>query len=154
MTRHHALLLLVVSLLLVGAAYASAFLPEGWPGWAPWSLLVGTVLSLVAVSLLGASPARGRSPGRLLVALGMVFVLLTGGVGVGLLLSTPEADARLFGGLPAGAAFLVYGAGLLPLLVVPLTYAWVFPRVGFGEGEVEALVERARKARGSMDGAE
>jgi len=152
LTRSFSLFLLVLSLALVGGAYASAFLPDGWPAWAPWALLVGTVTSLLAISLVGTTPPGGQAPRRLLVALGGVFLLLVGGVGAGLLLPAPGADSPLVGGLPPGAAFLVYGAGLLPLLVVPLTYAWVFPRVGFGEGEVEALTRRAREAAASRPG--
>jgi len=148
MSRTSSLLALVVSLLLVGAAYASAFLPSGAPPWAPWALLVGSVAALLAISLLGAavSPAPGRAPARLLVPLGAVFVLLVGGVGAGLLLPDPAAGDPLYGGLPAGAAFLLYGAGMLPLLVVPLAYAWVFPAVGFGEGELERVRDRALAA--------
>jgi hypothetical protein len=180
-SRTSSLLALVVSLLLVGAAYASAFLPSGAPAWAPWALLVGSVVALLAISLLGtggggvgggtgqvagaeggeavgggaagggaagggANPASARAPVRLLIPLGAVFVLLVGGVGAGLLIPDPAAGDALYGGLPAGAAFLLYGAGILPLLVVPLAYAWVFPAVGFGEGELERVRDRALEA--------
>jgi hypothetical protein len=152
-SRRLSLPILVASLLGIGVAYASAFLPGGAPAWAPALLLAGSVTALVAISLLGAaSGARGADP-RLLAPLAVAGLLLAGGVGAGFLLPEPGPGAALYGGLPAGAAFLLFGAGLLPLLVVPLAYAWTFPRTGFGEGELERVRDRAIRAREEAEGA-
>jgi len=138
-----ALRILVAALLAVGLGYALAFLPGGAPAVAPWLLLVGTVTSLLVVARLGMARRASRAAGA---ALAVVFVMVVAGVGGALLLADPVAGDPLFGGLPAGAALVVYGAGLLPLLVVPLAYAWSFDEAGFAPGELEELVERARRA--------
>jgi hypothetical protein len=148
MSHRVSLSALVAFLVLVGAGYLSAFLPGGSPGWGPWALLLGTVGALLAVSLLGAGD--GPAARRLIVPLGVVFVLLTGGVGAGLLLPDAGAGDPLYGGLPLPAALLLYGAGLLPLLVVPLAYAWTFSGTGLAEGELERLAARARAAAGDQ----
>ncbi len=147
MSRSLARHLLGGSLVLVAVSYAGAFLPGGAPDWAPWALLVGSVTALAAISLLGAGSARAASDRRLLGLLAVTSLLLVTSIGAGLLLPPPEAGSPLFGGLPPGAALMVYGAGLLPLLLVPLGYAWVFPQVGFGEGDLERLRDEARRAR-------
>lgn len=143
MPRRVSVFALVASLVLVAAGYLSAFLPGG-AGWGGLFLLVGTVGSLIAVSLLGAG--EGPAARLLILPLAVVFVLLTGGVGAGFFLPEPSPGDPLYGGLPLPAALLLYGAGLLPLLVVPLAYAWTFPGTGLGDGGLERLVARARKA--------
>jgi hypothetical protein len=147
MSRTLARRLLAGSLGLVALAYAAAFLPGGVPAWAPWSLLVGSVAGLASISILGAG-SRGSAPDRrLLGLLTLTSLLLVGSIGAGLLLPPPDVESTLVGGLPPAAALMVYGAGLLPLLLVPLGYAWVFPRVGFAEGELERVREEALRAR-------
>ncbi|MEX2531504.1 MAG: hypothetical protein WD960_12100 [Gemmatimonadota bacterium] len=86
-------------------------------------------------------------PPRLVGLLALTSLLLVGSIGAGLLLPPPDSDSSFVGGLPPAAALMVYGAGLLPLLLVPLGYAWVFPTVGFAEGELERVREEARRAR-------
>jgi hypothetical protein len=144
MSRRASLVALMASLTLVGLGYLSAFIPATPPMWGAWALLVGSVAALLAVSLLGA----GESPEarRLLLPLGVVFVLLVGGVGSGFLLPDAGAGDRLIGGLPLPAALLLYGAGLLPLLVVPLVYAWTFPGTGLGQEAMADLTARAKAA--------
>jgi hypothetical protein len=144
MSRRASLIALMASLTLVGMGYLSAFVPAVPSMWGAWALLVGSVAALLAVSLLGA----GESPEarRLLLPLGVVFVLLVGGVGSGFLLPEAGAGDRLFGGLPLPAALLLYGAGLLPLLVVPLVYAWTFQGTGLGREAMADLTARAKAA--------
>ncbi len=148
MPRPVSLILLVASLTLVGIAHLAALAPAGAPAWAPWALLTGSVAALLAVALLGAASGKGGVPRRLLLPLAFVFLLLVGGVGAGLLLPDPAPGDPLPGGLPLPAALLLYGAGLLPLLVVPLAYAWAFPAAGFAEGELERVREAAHRAAG------
>ena len=144
MSRRASLVSLMVSLTLVGLGYLSAFIPSVPPMWGAWTLLVGSVAALLAVSLLGA----GESPEarRLLLPLGIVFILLVGGIGSGFLLPDAGAGDRLFGGLPLPAALLLYGAGLLPLLVVPLVYAWTFQGTGLEQEAMAELTARAKTA--------
>jgi hypothetical protein len=144
MNRKASLWALLAFLALVGAGYLSAFLPGPTPDWGVGSLLVGTVGALLAISLLGAGGGPGTR--RLLLPLGLVFVLLVGGVGAGLLLPDPAPGDPLPGGLPLPAALLLYGAGLLPLLVIPLVYAWTFDATGLTRVEMEELAARARAA--------
>ena len=145
MSRRASLVALMASLTLVGLGYLSAFIPAVPPMWGAWALLVGSVAALLAMSLLGA----GESPEarRLLLPLGIVFILLVGGIGSGLLLPDAGAGDRLFGGLPLPAALLLYGAGLLPLLVVPLVYAWTFQGTGL---EQEAMADLTARAKAAM----
>ncbi len=137
--------LLVSGLFGATAAYGSAFLPGGAPGWAGPTLAVGAVLTMTGTALLAAA-REGAGPltavlggGGLLLALAMIA-----------LWSIPPADAanpRLVLGLPARAAHLLYGIGLLPALVVPLVYAWSFDRATLSEEDVR----RVRAASGSAD---
>lgn len=110
----------------VGAGYLAAFLPGGPPAWAPVPVVAGTAVSLAAAMALGAVSDGGFRRGAALTCL---FVLLVVGGGLGALLALPPADPadpRLVLGLPPRAALLLYGVGLLPVLVVPLAYAWSF----------------------------
>lgn len=151
MTRSIAVGVLVLSLVAIAVAYAIAFLPGEAPGWAPWLLLLGTVTSLLSVAALGAASGDGGI-GRLGIAFGLTFILVAGGLAVLLLLPDPEPGSRLTLGLPVGAAVLVYGVGILPLLVIPLAYAWTFNELGFRPGELEAVRDRARAAMAESDG--
>jgi hypothetical protein len=153
-----------VSVGVAAAGYALAFLQAlaggelaggaqgAWWGapaaaLAPWLLLAATLGALLALAALGVRGEGGRR-NLPLAAFAAVVVLVGGGVGGALLMADPEAGSLLFLGLPAGAALVVYVAGLLPLLVVPLAYALTFDRAGFAPGEMEAVVRRAREAAG------
>lgn len=144
MSRRASLFALMASMGLVGAGYLSAFFPFTPPVWGVGTLLVGSVAGLLSVSFLGAGERAAAR--RLRLPLGLVFVLLVGGVGAGLLLPDARTGDPLHGGLPLPAALLLYGAGLLPLLVVPLAYAWTFQGAGMGKVELAELVARARAA--------
>lgn len=133
-----------VSILAVTAAYASAFGSGGVPRWAPWAMAVGTTGSLVSAMALGAS--RGGRVGPLAYPLLFVLVTLVAGFGSALSLPAPAAvDGALWLGLPPPAAVVLYGVGLLPLLVVPLAYAVTFDRMTLDETDWERI--RAAAAR-------
>lgn len=130
--------LLAAGVAAVGSGYLSAFLPSGAPIWGAALVVGGTALSLAAAMALGAAKG-GRLEG-----LGPVFafVLLVVGGGLGALLVLPPADPAdptLILGLPPRAALLVYGVGLLPVLVVPFAYALTFERLSPDEDELERI---------------
>jgi hypothetical protein len=136
MARRTSLLALLAGTLACAAAYGSAFLPGDPPGWSPWALGLGTALVMVAASALGAA-RPGRGVGRLGIPLALVFLILAGGFAV--VLSLPEvdpADAVLFLGLPPGAAVVLLGIGLLPLLVLPVAYALTFEETTLSEADL------------------
>lgn len=125
MAKRLALGTVFLSTLLIAAAYASAFLPGGTPGWAPWALAIGTAAMLVGMMALGAAK-KGRI-GKLVVPFAFVFLVLAGGFGLVLALpATDPANPELWLGLPPRAAVILYGIGLLPLFAVPIAYALTF----------------------------
>lgn len=138
----------VISILAVGAAYASAFLPEGPPGWAPWSMALGTSGCLVAAMALGAS--RDGRVGRLAYPFAAVFVLLAAGFVT--VLALPEAGpGELWLGLPPRAAVVLYGIGFLPFLVVPLAYALTFDQLTLDEDDWERIRAAGERWREEAD---
>ncbi len=144
-----ALGLIVASAIAIGLAYASAFLPGGTPGWAPWLFMIGTSVIMVATMAVGA--ARGGSIGRLWIPFSMVLVIVMGGFG--LVLALPPADPgdpELWLGLPPRAAVIMYGIGFLPFFLVPVAYAWTFDDLTLGEGDLERVRDEALRARGEM----
>jgi hypothetical protein len=48
-------------------------------------------------------------------------------------------------GLPAATAIVVYGVGILPVLVLPLVYAWTFDDRTLSSEDIERIKELARK---------
>lgn len=144
--RSAALSLCFLSLLGIGAAYASAFLPGGAPEWAAWVMAIGTAALLVAIMALGA--VRHGRLGRLWLPFAFVFVVLAGGFC--LILALPPVDPldpALWLGLPPRAAVVLYGIGLLPMLVVPIAYALTFDEMTLTEHDLER-VRSAMAGRG------
>lgn len=141
MTKRIALGAMVLASLAIAAAYASAFLPGGAPGWAPWLMALGIPTALVAIMVLGA--ARGGRIGRLALPFAFSFCVLA--AGFCLAVALPEdagAGARLYLGLPLRAAIVIYGIGLFPIVVLPIAYA-----LTFGEQTLNAAdLERVRLA--------
>jgi hypothetical protein len=147
--RPGALLLVALSALAVGGAYASAFLPGGPPGWAPWLFLGGMSLMMVATMALGAA-RRGRL-GALWIPLGLTLLILVGGFGAALLLPPEDPlHPTLWMGLPPRAALVLLGVGLLPLPILPVAYALTFESQVMAPGELEALRDRALAARSDL----
>lgn len=151
--RERALAGLAASMGALALAYASAFLPEGMPGWAPWAAAVAVPGALVSTMILGA--AREGTVGRLRWPFAFVFVVLAGGFCLALALGPAEpGDPTLWLGLPPRAAVILYGVGFLPLVVVPLAYALTFDELALraddwdrirGRGAGRAEGERRRE---------
>jgi hypothetical protein len=144
MARRNSLLALFLGTLACGAAYASAFLPGDPPEWSPWALGIGTGVVMVAASALGAARAD-TGIGRLKLPFAIVFLIVAGGFAAVLLMPAPDAaNPTLFLGLPAGAAIVLLGIGILPLLVLPIAYALTFEDMTLSEADLARVREAAR----------
>ncbi|HYJ80068.1 MAG TPA: hypothetical protein VEW03_10725 [Longimicrobiaceae bacterium] len=143
MTRRHALLALLLGTLAIAAAYASAFLPGDPPGWSAWAMGTGTAVVMVSAMALGA--VRRGGVGRLKLPFAFVFVVLAGGFAA-VMLMPPEAPGDpLFLGLPARAAIVLIGIGLLPLLVLPVAYALTFDEMTLSDDDLARVRAAARE---------
>ena len=144
MTKRRALAALLLAALSIAAAYASAFLPGGAPAWAPWPMALGIPAALVAVMVLGA--ARDGRVGRLALPFAFSGAVLAAGFALALALPASEAaGAPLYGGLPLRAAIVIYGIGILPIVVLPIAYALTFHEQTLNAGDLER-VRRAGEA--------
>lgn len=148
-TRRVALVALVAGILAIAIGYAAAFLPSGTPAWAPWLLAVGIPVALGAIMILGA--ARGRMGiGPLKYPFAFVVATLVVGFCAALALPATEGPlSRLWIGLPARAAIVIYGIGLLPIVVLPVAYALTFESQTLNAEDVERVraLARENKAR-------
>ena len=127
-------------------SYLSAFATGGAPRWAPWLFAICTVLLLVSLILLGAQ--RGSvTPRALRVPVALVALILLFGFGAALLAPPVVAGAPLYLGLPAGAAIVVYGIGVLPMLILPVAYALTFSAVTLSDADLERVRAITREAR-------
>ncbi len=144
-TRRVARAVLVIALSAIAIAYASAFRPMGTPGWAPWLLALGIPLSLGAIMILGA--ARGRlGVGPLKIPFAFVIITLAVGFCAALILPPSESPASaLWLGLPARAAIVIYGIGLLPIVVLPVAYALTFESQTLTADDIERVRSLARE---------
>lgn len=103
-------------------AYGMAFV--GATSAAPWCLAIGAVLVLTGLGLLGAGPRAPRLAAAVLAACSCTMI----GFAVALLLSPHTVDGPLLLGVPRATALLLVVTGAVPLLMLPLAYAWAFPR--------------------------
>jgi hypothetical protein len=144
MARRLSLALLVASTLGVAISYAAAFLPGGAPRWAPWLLALAVPAMMVAMMVLGAV-RPGRRLGGLALPLALTFVLVAGGLALALALPPERAGDPLWLGLPRRAAVLIYGVGLLPMLVLPIAYARTFDSHTLSEADLAEVRARCRE---------
>ncbi len=142
----------VLSVVLAAGAFAAAFWTAAgalWPAivlaWAT-ALLMASLLGLGGTDStggrLGSPGGRFGSTGPVWTAAAAILLLVGGGLSLALALGAPEAGASLWGGLPPGAAVLVYVVGILPALVVPAAYAWGFDETALGPEELARLRDR------------
>jgi hypothetical protein len=148
-TRRGALVSLFVGTFAIAVGYAAAFSPKGTPGWAPWLLALGIPLSIGGIMVLGA--ARGRKGvGKLKFPFLFVVAILAVGFCAALALPANEsALSRLWLGLPARAAVVIYGVGLVPIVVLPVAYALTFETQTLTAEDVERVRELGRQNRAS-----
>jgi hypothetical protein len=137
MIRRGALLVIFLSMVVVGLGYASAFLPGGAPKAATVAFAIATASMMTAILVLGA--ARGHSSlGKLWLVFCFVFAVLAVGFTVALYLNNTPTD-RLWLGLPAGAAIILYVVGLAPMAVLPIAYALTFEKTTLSDAELNEL---------------
>ena len=151
-TRRAALVGLIAGIFAITTAYAAAFLPGGTPPWAPWLLALGIPIALGAIMILGA--ARGRMG---IGPLKYPFVFVVGVLAIGFCaaLAIPATEgplSRLWLGLPARAAIVIYGIGLLPIIVLPVAYALTFEAQILNAEDVKRVRELGREYKTRSEG--
>jgi hypothetical protein len=143
-TKRIARLAITLATCAIAIAYGSAFMPNGAPVWAPWLLALGIPGALGGVMVLGAARERG-GVGRLAIPFAFVIVTLTVGFCLALGLPANEGTgSTLFLGLPLRAAIVVYGIGLMPIVVLPVAYALTFETQTLNAEDVERVKELGR----------
>lgn len=136
---------LCAALVAVAVAYGSAFFSPGGASWSAPVFAIGTSVALGAMMALGAM-TRGRL-GVLWLPIVLSVVLVAGGLVMAWALPAPESGPEtLVLGLPRRAAIVLYGVGLLPLLVLPLAYALTFDAATLRAEDIT----RVRAARDAM----
>ena len=97
--------------------------------------------------VLGA--VRGtRGLGSLKFPFAFVILILVIGFGAALALPATEGPlSKLWLGLPARAAIVIYGVGLLPIIVLPVAYAMTFERLTLSGEDLERVRAVARERR-------
>ena len=143
-TKRLARLTITLSTCAIGVGYAAAFMRGGTPPWAPWLLAFGIPGSLGGIMVLGAARERG---GVGALALPFAFVIVTLTVGFCLALGLPAnegSDSTLWLGLPLRAAIVVYGIGLMPVVVLPVAYALTFGTQTLTAEDVERVRQMGR----------
>ncbi len=146
MVKRAALSAIFLATLAVATAYTAAFLPGGAPAWANWLLAMGIAVALPATMVLGAE--RNGRIGKLAIPFAFVFLVIAGGFGLALALPASEGPgASLWFGLPVRAAIILYGIGLLPVLIVPVAYALTFDEMTLSEDDLERVRRAALALR-------
>lgn len=135
--RRAGITLLLVGLLAVGAAYAFVLLGFAAAA-APWWLASGTTAVLAGVAVLGAA-RRARTTPVLTATVVASFASVLAGLLVPLALAAPDATGPLLLGLPRPTAILLLLVGLVPLVLMPLAYAFAFEREVLSDHDVRAL---------------
>jgi hypothetical protein len=149
--KRFALGLLFFSILVLAVGYATALLPGGPPPFVPWLFAFATASSMSAILILGAA-RKGVRLGALKWVFGLCFLSVAGGFAVALVAPPVTPDSRLWLGLPAGAAAILFLVGLVPMLILPIAYALTFDRLTLGGDDLEDI--RARLAAMRQESAE
>jgi hypothetical protein len=123
----------------VASGYALAFAGSAF---APWGLALGAACVLAAMLWLGARRA-GRLPRRLGAALTVAGLATAGGFAWALVAPPPIAGGPLLLGLPRATTVMLLLVGAVPMVVLPLAYAFAFER----EVLDDDTLRRARELR-------
>ncbi|MFL5583403.1 MAG: hypothetical protein ACJ78K_00935 [Gemmatimonadaceae bacterium] len=146
-TRRVALGALFLGIAAIAVGYLAAFTRSGAPPWAPWLLAVGIPVTLGGIMILGAARGRGGI-GPLRFPFAFVIAVLVIGFGAALALPASEGPlSKLWLGLPARAAIVIYGVGLLPIFVLPVAYALTFETQTLNAEDVEKVRDLGQENR-------
>lgn|SRR5690349_19948298 len=142
--RRVAIVILFVSITAIAVAYGAALVTRGASTLAPWVAAIAIPLALTAIMILGA--VRGdKGIGRLGIPFGFVALILIVGFLAALMLPANEsATSDLWLGLPVRAAIVIYGIGVLPIIVLPVAYALTFETQTLTADDVERVRELGR----------
>jgi hypothetical protein len=152
-TRRAALIALFFGISAIATGYLAAFSATGTPVWAAWLLALGIPVALGAIMILGAARGR-RGIGPLKIPFAFVVLVLVIGFGAALALPATEGPlSTLWLGLPARAAIVIYGVGLLPIVVLPIAYALTFETQTLSAEDVERVRVLARENQAATDNA-
>ena len=140
-TRRVAIAVLFMSTAGVAIAYAIALATGAASPWSSWIAAIAIPAALTAIMIVGA--ARGdRGIGRLKIPFLFVALILIAGFVAALALPSAEnPGSTLVLGLPLRAAIVVYGIGLLPIVVLPVAYALTFETQTLSAEDVERVRE-------------
>ena len=147
--RRAAIAVLFVSVVAIAIGYMAALATNGASLWAPWIAAIAIPSSLTAIMILGAIRGdRGIGPLKM-PFLFVALMLIAGFVAALALPATENTASRLFLGLPLRAAIVIYGIGLLPIIVLPVAYALTFETQTLSAEDMERVRElgRANAAR-------
>ena len=106
----------------------------------------------LGIMMLGA--ARGRMGiGPLKYPFAFVVAVLAIGFCAALAIPATEGPlSKLWLGLPARAAIVIYGIGLLPIIVLPVAYALTFEAQTLNAEDVERVRELGREYKTRSEG--
>lgn len=136
-------IVLLLSIMAIGLAYAAAITTGGVATWTAWLMAIAAPFAMIAMIVLGAA-RTGRPLGGLHRVLGpfaLVLLIMLGAFAAALLL--PAAAEPLLLGLPRRAAIVLYGVGVLPALILPIAYALTFDKVTLTDEDIERVREAA-----------
>jgi hypothetical protein len=142
-TRTAARFVLVAATIGIAIGYASAFAKSGAPVWGSWLLAICIPAALGSIMALGATRGN-RGLGSLKLPFAFVFLVLAAGFCLALLLPSKEP---LMLGLPLRAAIIIYGIGLLPIIILPVAYAITFDTQTLSEADVARVREIAASTK-------
>jgi hypothetical protein len=145
--RGIALAALWVSLLLVAAAYGSAFVTPSGAGWSIPAFAAGACGTMGAMMALGA--ARHGRLDTSWAPMAITIVLVAAGLLI--VWALPAAGEPMWFGLPRRAAIVLYGVGVLPAVLLPLIYAWSFDRFTLRAEDLDRIRRLRSDAAGSGD---
>ena len=90
--------------------------------------------------------ARGRAGiGKLKIPFAFVFFVLAGGFCLALGLPDETVNSPLWLGLPLRAAIVIYGIGLLPIVVLPVAYALTFDTQTLSQSDIDRVRDLAKE---------
>jgi hypothetical protein len=141
--------LLVISICLTATAYGAIFIYPKAPAWAPIALALGANGVIVTLMAIGAT-RRDTLPRSLVWTFAGLFLLCAGAFVIALVLPPQEGPGGpLFLGLPLRTAIVLYGVGVVPIVVLPFAYALTFESSTLSADDLARVREANARMRAS-----